>query len=106
MKGDRGFVPYPSDVPLVSSIGGQKIILVKDIKGLVKTLKEKGIYTVARIVVFKDNLLGEGASRPGYQDVKRTRFPRPGKSDLGGSLPKGDLGLQYRHCRRGRQKRI
>lgn len=59
VKGDRGFVPYPSDVPLVSSIGGQKIILVKDIKGLVKTLKEKGIYTVARIVVFKDNLLGE-----------------------------------------------
>ncbi len=59
VKGDRGFVPYPSEVPLASSIGGQKVILVKDVKGLVNTLKEKGIYTVARIVVFKDNLLGE-----------------------------------------------
>lgn len=58
VKGDRGFIPYKSDVPLVSAIGGQKIILVKDIKGLVKTLKDRGIYTVARIVVFKDNLLG------------------------------------------------
>ena len=26
-------------------------------KGLIKSLKEKGIYTIARIVVFKDNLL-------------------------------------------------
>lgn len=59
VKGDRGYIPYPSEIPLVSSIGGQKIILVKDIKGLVKTMKSKGIYTVARIVVFKDNLLGE-----------------------------------------------
>jgi len=58
VKGDRGFIPYKSDVPLVSAIGGQKIILVKDVKGLVKTLKDRGIYTVARIVVFKDNLLG------------------------------------------------
>jgi hypothetical protein len=58
VKGDRGFIPYPSEVPLVSAIGGQKVILVKDIKGLVRTLKDKGIYTIARIVVFKDNLLG------------------------------------------------
>ncbi|MBN1471023.1 MAG: GTP-binding protein [Syntrophaceae bacterium] len=58
VKGDRGFIPYPSEIPLVSSIGGQKLILFKDIKGLVATLKSKGIYTVARIVVFKDNLLG------------------------------------------------
>jgi len=62
VKGDRGYVPYPSEVRLVSSIGGQKLILVKDIKGLVRTLKSKGIYTVARIVVFKDNLLGVARS--------------------------------------------
>ena len=30
---------------------------VKDMKGLIKSLKEKGIYLIARIVVFKDNLL-------------------------------------------------
>ncbi len=77
VKGDRGFVPYPSEVPLASSIGGQKVILVKDLKGLVNTLKEKGIYTVARIVVFKDNLLGEArpdlAVRTGNDAIFRDR---------------------------------
>ncbi len=59
MKGDRGFVPYKSGVPLAASIGAQKLILLKDIKGTVKALKDRGIYTVARIVVFKDDLLGK-----------------------------------------------
>ncbi|MFH0782895.1 MAG: putative glycoside hydrolase [Pseudomonadota bacterium] len=62
VKGDRGFIPYPSDVPLAASIGAQKIKTVGDIKELVKSLKDDGIYTIARIVVFKDNLLG--TSRP------------------------------------------
>jgi hypothetical protein len=58
VKGDRGIVPYKSSVKLAADIGAQKIITVKDVKGLIKDLKEKGIYTIARIVVFKDNLLG------------------------------------------------
>jgi hypothetical protein len=62
MKGDRGLIPYKSGIPLASSIGAQKIITVKDIKELVKSLKERGIYTIARVVVFKDNLLG--SARP------------------------------------------
>ena len=35
---------------------------VKDIKGLLASLKERGIYTIARIVVFKNDILG--SSRP------------------------------------------
>jgi hypothetical protein len=57
VKGDRGMVSFRSLTPLASSIGAQKIITIKDIKGLIKSLKEKGIYTIARIVVFKDDLL-------------------------------------------------
>ena len=38
------------------------MITVKDMQGLVQSLKVKGIYTIARIVVFKDNLLG--STRP------------------------------------------
>jgi hypothetical protein len=57
VKGDRGMVPYRSSVPLVSSVGAQRIILIKDMKGLVKSIKDKGVYTIARIVVFKDDLL-------------------------------------------------
>lgn len=57
MKGDRGIVPYRSSVLLASAIGAQKLILIKDIKELVSSLKAKGIYTIARIVVFKDDPL-------------------------------------------------
>lgn len=57
VKGDRGMIPYKSTIPLASEVGAQKIITVKDMSDLIKSLKEKGIYTIARIVVFKDNLL-------------------------------------------------
>jgi hypothetical protein len=57
VKGDRGIVPYKSSVPLAAEIGAQKIITVKDMKEMVSHLKQKGIYTIARIVVFKDTLL-------------------------------------------------
>ncbi len=58
VKGDRGVITYRSDLPLVFQIGAQRQVIVKDIKGLLTSLKEKGIYTIARIVVFKDNILG------------------------------------------------
>jgi hypothetical protein len=57
VKGDRGMIPYRSSVPLATEVGGQKIITVRDAEGLMASFKEKGIYTIARIVVFKDNLL-------------------------------------------------
>jgi hypothetical protein len=58
IKGDRGMINYKSSVPLASEIGSIKIT-VRDIKSLINSLKEKGIYTIARIVVFKDNPLAE-----------------------------------------------
>jgi hypothetical protein len=57
IKGDRGMIPYRSSIPLATEIGAQKIITVKDMRGLIGSLKDEGIYTIARIVVFKDNLL-------------------------------------------------
>ncbi len=62
VKGDRGIIPYKSSLPMASAIGAQKVIMVKDIRGLLQSLKERGIYTIARIVVFKDELLG--SARP------------------------------------------
>jgi len=58
VKGDRGIITYKSSIPLVSEVGAQKQVIVKDIKGLLQSLRERGIYTIARIVVFKDNSLG------------------------------------------------
>ncbi len=57
VKGDRGKISYKSSVPLASEIGAQNVITVKDIKMLMALLKGKGIYTIARIVAFKDNSL-------------------------------------------------
>ena len=62
MNGDRGYIPFKVDLPLAEEIGAQKTILIKDIKGLIQGLKEKNLYLIARIVVFKDDPLA--AARP------------------------------------------
>jgi hypothetical protein len=62
VKGDRGVITYKSSIPLASEIGAQKLIIVKDIRGLLQSLKQRGIYTIARIVVFKDDILA--SARP------------------------------------------
>ena len=90
VKGDKGMIPYKSSVPLASQIGAQKIITVKDIKGLLKTFRDKGIYTIARIVTFKDNLLAE--ARPDlaikttggqiWRDKERLAWVDPSKKEV------------------------
>jgi hypothetical protein len=57
VKGDRGMIPYKSTVSLAAEVGGQQTITVREIDELMKSLKATGIYTIARIVVFKDNPL-------------------------------------------------
>jgi len=57
VKGDKGMIPYKSSVPLAAEVGAQRITTVREMVPLMKSLKEKGIYTIARIVVFKDNPL-------------------------------------------------
>jgi hypothetical protein len=62
VKGDRGMITYKSSIPFASEIGAQKLVIIKDIRSLLQSLREKGIYTIARIVVFKDTALG--SARP------------------------------------------
>jgi hypothetical protein len=62
IKGDRGMIPYRSGVPLAAQVGAQQVITVRDIGDLVKSLHDKGVYAIARIVVFKDNPLA--SARP------------------------------------------
>ncbi len=57
IKDDRGHVTFQSAVPLASAIGAQKVITVRDMAGLIASLHERGIYVIARLVAFKDNLL-------------------------------------------------
>jgi len=64
VKGDRGWIPYKSSIPLAAEVGATRITTVRDMPGLMKSLKEKGIYTIARIVVFKDHPLA--TARPDW----------------------------------------
>jgi hypothetical protein len=57
VKGDKGMIPYKSSIPLAAEVGAQRITTVREMTDLMRSLKEKGIYTIARIVVFKDNPL-------------------------------------------------
>jgi len=57
VKGDRGRVAFRSSNALAAEVGAQKIITIKDAKALIGTLHQNNIYTIARIVVFKDDQL-------------------------------------------------
>jgi hypothetical protein len=58
IKGDRGFVCFRSGVALATEIGAHKIVTVTDMPALLHRLHKEGIYTIGRIVTFKDNILG------------------------------------------------
>ncbi len=90
VKGDRSFIPFPVDLPLAKEVGAQDTILVKDMKAMVAALKEKNLYLIARIVVFKDNLLAtakpEWAVRTKrgeiFRDRERLRWVDPFRREV------------------------
>jgi hypothetical protein len=57
VKGDRGLIPYRTEVPAALEAGAQGPVIIKDFDAQLASLKAQGIYTIARIVVFKDNVL-------------------------------------------------
>ncbi|PLY01377.1 MAG: GTP-binding protein [Desulfuromonas sp.] len=75
VKGDRGDISYPSRILHAQDIGAQELVTLPNLAGLVDELKSKGIYTIARIVVFKDNLFAEACPADAVTD----RAGRPWK---------------------------
>jgi hypothetical protein len=57
VKGDRGWIVYRTEVPLALAAGAQGAGTLKDFDGLMADFKARGLYTIARIVTFKDNVL-------------------------------------------------
>ena len=57
VKGDRGMISFKTGTPLAQVIGSEKQTTIRDIGSLMTSLKTKNIYTIARIVVFKDDPL-------------------------------------------------
>lgn len=67
VKGDRGFIPYRSEVELAGQVGAQPYVLVEDWDALMAWFRDHDIYTIARIVTFKDNPLA--TSKPEWAVV-------------------------------------
>jgi hypothetical protein len=57
IKGDRGLIPYRTGVQAAIEAGAQGPVIIKEFDALLASLKARGVYTIARIVVFKDNVL-------------------------------------------------
>jgi peptidoglycan/xylan/chitin deacetylase (PgdA/CDA1 family) len=57
IKGDRGFIPYATQVQLVADIGANRKPMIEDWPAWMQWFKERNIYTIARLVVFKDEPL-------------------------------------------------
>jgi hypothetical protein len=89
VKGDRGLIPYPSTIALARQIGALKVTTVRDMPALIQSLKARDIYLIARVVVFKDDLLA--AARPDlavrtadggtYVDREQLRWVDPSRRD-------------------------
>lgn len=54
IKMDRGQIAYKTDNETANEIGAQNIVVIKDLGKFVSDLKKEKIYTIARIVSFKD----------------------------------------------------
>jgi len=57
IKEDGGYVTYPSDLKQVDEVGSNRKVFIKDLDLLLEKAKENNIYTIARIVTFKDPFL-------------------------------------------------
>jgi len=57
VKNDYGKLTYRSALPEVRAAGADRDPAVRDMAGLLRRLKAKRIYTIGRVVVFKDPLL-------------------------------------------------
>ncbi len=74
VKGDRGWIPYRTQVPSALAAGAQGPVIMRDFEGLLADLRMRGVYTIARIVVFKDNVLSR--ARPELAVID-TRTEKP-----------------------------
>lgn len=57
VKGDRAWTLYPSQVPEVAAIGADAVVPVPNIEDIIREYHARGVYVIARIVVFKDDLM-------------------------------------------------
>ncbi|MDD5157275.1 putative glycoside hydrolase [Sulfurimonas sp.] len=74
IKMDRGQVAYRTDNQIANKIGAQNIVVFKDLKLFIANLKKEKIYTIARIVCFKDTPFVTAFSRLGIKREDGTLY--------------------------------
>jgi len=63
VKADQGYITFKNKIPMADDLG-ITVNNIPNLDGLLATLKERGIYTIARFVVFKDDTIID--HRPDY----------------------------------------
>ncbi len=69
VKGDRGWILYRTEVEEALKAGAQGPATLRDFDAVMADLKARGIYTIGRIVTFKDNILAK--ARPDLAIIDR-----------------------------------
>lgn len=90
VKNDDGLVTYDSKLPLVHQLQSDQHAPIKDIASVLQKLKEKDIYTIARIVVFKDPYLAKKKpewaikrkNQTLWKDAKGTMWIDPNRKEV------------------------
>ncbi len=88
VKTDEGTIAFDMDSELIDGLGVEDI-LVKDMPGLMDTLHEHGVYTIARCVAFRDPFIDEvkpewmlkNADGSIYEDAKGFNWINPGAQE-------------------------
>jgi hypothetical protein len=62
VKGDRGLIAYHTGVALAHAVGADRVTTIPDLPQFVSAIHARGIYAIARIVVFEDDALA--SARP------------------------------------------
>lgn len=70
VKEDKGDITYRSNIPLVHEIKSDHTRYIQDIDHILEVLHEKNIYTIARIVSFKDPYMA--GAKPEWSMQKKT----------------------------------
>lgn len=74
VKGDTGIVPFRSAAYAQAGLGPQAPITVSDMPALLAQLRGRGLYLIARIVVFKDDRLAAAHPEWAVRDAQGGRW--------------------------------
>lgn len=81
VKGDSGRIPWASAIPLAVEVGATRRRTIPDAPALLARLKASGVYTIGRLVVYKDTLLSRG--RPELAVLRQDGRPYRDREGLG-----------------------